>query len=261
MTPSNLLEWIASLPFEVLIIVLYLPALVIALLGTLLVRWVFDDWIAQGSAVGPTKAQYMAEVYSALLGFLVVVAYAQFDDTRTSVRQEVEHLRLIERLAGQFAPSAQAAVERAVSDYARAVVTDEWPRMAFGDESPTVDAAITGMLDALPAVGDDTSVYAALTVLQMRGLVQDVVAARADRVTATPDSNVSDLLSGVLLLVTLLAVSIGWFLRGPSVVVHLILIAFMVTTFLSLIVLAVELIYPFAGGLTVPSDEFQRLMI
>jgi hypothetical protein len=260
-TPENFIEWVASLPFDVAVVVLYLPALLLALLGTMVIRWIFDLAIDPASVVGPSKVQYMAEIYGGLLGFLVVVAYTQYDETRGSVRQEVETLRLIERLSEEFEPPETSAVRQAVSNYARAVITDEWPAMAFGHDSESVDDALGGILRVIPRAEDDTVLHKALIVLQVRELVTDVVTARTLRITATPDTNVSDLLSGVLFVVTSMAIGMAWFLRGPSILVHLILTAILVTTFLSLIILGVELIYPFAGDLKVSPAEFQRLIV
>ena len=256
--PSNLLEWFASLSFDVAVFVLYVPALVVTALGTLVVRWVFSDQVAPDSAVTPTKVGFMAEVYSVMLGFLVAVAYAQYGETRTSVRHEVESLKMIQAVAGDFGAEA-APLQDAVVNYAQAVVEGEWELLAFGDESPQVEAALGALFDALP--DPDGSLNAALTVNQLRGLIQNVAANRVERISAAPDTRIADLLSGVLVLVTGLAISIAWFLRGPSVLLHLILGGILVTTFLSLILLSVELIYPFAGDLSISPDEFRGLIV
>lgn len=260
MIPSNLLEWLASLSFDVALVVLFVPSLLVMVIGTLLVRWWFEDAIDINSNVGPTKVQYMAEIYSALLGFLVVLAYAQYDGTRSAVRLEVEQLRLVQNLAGQLPETAAADLRQAVQGYVRLVVEEEWPLMAFGGESRAVDAAIAGMLAALPRREAGNDLGTALLVVQLQELVQDVATQRVARVTAAPESRVADLLSGVLVLVTFLAVAIAWFLRGPSVTVHLILGAIMVITFLCFILLVVELIYPFAGDLRIQPGEFQEIL-
>lgn len=259
-SPANLLEWLASLPLEAALTLVYVPALLVTAAGTVLVRWAFEDAVAPGSSVTPTKVQYMAEIYSALLGFLVVAAYAQYDDTRTSVRREVEELKLIRQVAGQFEPPVRSGIERAVAGYARAVVDDEWRLMAFGHESASVDAAIDAMFASLPRVESAAPMSTALVVNRAQELIRSVAEARVTRVTAPPDTRVADLLSGVLVLVTGLSISIAWFLRGPSVVLHLLLGGMLVTAFLSLIFLAVELIYPFAGELSIPPDDFRQLL-
>ena len=117
--PSNLLEWLASLPFDVAVFVLYVPALVLTAFGTLLVRWLFSDHVAPESSVGPTKVGFMAQVYSVMLGFLVAATYAQYGETRTWVRQEVESLRLIRNITSDVATPQAEALKTAVSDYAR----------------------------------------------------------------------------------------------------------------------------------------------
>ena len=259
--PSNLLEWLASLSFDVAVFVLYVPALLLTVFGTLLVRWLFSDQVAPDSSVGPTKVGFMAQVYSVMLGFLVAATYAQYGETRTWVRQEVESLRLIRNITSDVATPQAEALKIAVSDYARAVVEGEWELLAFGDESPQAEAALASMLTALPDPDPDGSLSTALAVGQLRDLIQNVAIARVERISAAPDRKIANLLSGVLVLITGLAISIAWFLRGPSVVVHLILGGILVTTFLSLILLSVELIYPFAGDLSIQPDEFRELIV
>ena len=204
----------------------------------------------------------MAQVYSVMLGFLVAATYAQYGETRTWVRQEVESLRLIRNITSDVATPQAEALKTAVSDYARA----PWSR-ANGNCSrsatrgPQAEAALASMLTALPDPDPDGSLSTALAVGQLRDLIQNVAIARVERISAAPDRKIANLLSGVLVLITGLAISIAWFLRGPSVVVHLILGGILVTTFLSLILLSVELIYPFAGDLSIQPDEFRELII
>ena len=174
--------------------VLYVPALLLTVFGTLLVRWLFSDQVAPDSSVGPTKVGFMAQVYSVMLGFLVAATYAQYGETRTWVRQEVESLRLIRNITSDVATPQAEALKTAVSDYARAVVEGERELLAFGDESPPAEAALASMLTALPDPDPDGSLSTALAVGQLRDLIQNVAIARVERISAAPDRKIANLL-------------------------------------------------------------------
>ena len=56
-----------------------------------------------------------------------------------------------------------------------------------------------------------------------------------------------------------LAIMTGWFLRGPSVFVHLILVAMISSSVITMMVLSAQLLYPFSGPVSISPEPFLSL--
>src|SRR5512138_1212066 len=104
MAPTSFLNWLGSISFDVAFVLVIIPAVLIAIAGTLLVRTVFAGRLTSASNVGPAKNQVAAEIYAVVLGFIIVYGFSEFNDARQNVLQEAATLsRLMSQasLAGE----------------------------------------------------------------------------------------------------------------------------------------------------------------
>jgi CHASE2 domain-containing sensor protein len=97
-------------------------------------------------------------------------------------------------------------------------------------------------------------------VNQVQGLLQDVLRRRTTRLAAGPGRPLAELLSEILVGLTLVAVAIPWFLESRSFVLHLLLSGMLVMSYIALITLSVELLYPFAGQVALGPEPFQAVL-
>ena len=87
--PVTILNWIAALSLDVALVLIVLPTILVAVLGTLVVRGIFGLLIAPGSAVGQAKVGAAAEVYAVVLGFIIVIGISDLTHSSNTFRAHV----------------------------------------------------------------------------------------------------------------------------------------------------------------------------
>jgi hypothetical protein len=246
--PANLLQWTAVQPMGVGLVVLGVPAVVLTWAGVVLVRLALAD-TPPAETVVSTKAGYLAETYALLLGMLLVAALAEFQDMQTTVAAEAGKLAAIRSLASGLDPGDRAAWRGAIGAYAHAVAEQEWPELALGGHSAAADRALDRLFELLGRTPAPPGSAAAIVLPRVGELLQAVVDHRAARITNGPPDAAEGHLGRALLVLTVLAIAVPWFLRSANLLVHLVLAGLLTLAYIGLIVMAVDLFYPFAGGM------------
>ena len=251
--PNTVLNWVATLPFDVTMVLLVLPVVTVAALGSIATRLIMGARISSSSPVGASKAGAAAEIYAVVLGFIIVLGFTQFQEAKKDVIYEAE---LLERLAYSSAAIDDGDLTQQIGDYARAVVDQEWSHMAVGGSSPDAEAQMDDLEQQVRLAAIPANPIAGFRLLT---LMDEIVALRVSRLTASPDPVVSNVILSVLVVGALLALITGWFLRGPSILVHGFLSALVAGAVVLLMVLSAQVLYPFAGPVAVSSEPFQAL--
>lgn len=91
--------------------------------------------------------QALASIESVLLAFVVYMVWQQFDEARKLVEVEANELRDLERVVRGLPEPVRGVTRRLARNYARHVLTKEWPAMARGGEADLRDGWL--MLDAI----------------------------------------------------------------------------------------------------------------
>jgi len=251
--PTTLLNWVAALPLDVAFVLLVLPVMIIAALGTVLIRGLLGTQISPGSPVGATKAGAAAEIYAVVLGFIIVLGFTQFHDAKKDVLYET---KLLERLANGSETDQRLDLSAQIETYARTVADKEWIMMAVGDKSAEAEAQMQALEDRVrSAAGSEDS----LAGYRLLNLMDEIVELRTSRLSASPDPVVATIVFQVLLVGAGLAVVTGWFIRGPSVALHMFLSAVVAGSVVSLMILSAQVLYPFAGTVAISPEPFWAL--
>lgn len=252
----GVMNWIAALELDVAFLIVILPVMLIAAFGALVTRLIFGRMIGADSTVGAAKSGTAAEIYAVVLGFIVVFGFSQFQETRTHVLQEATLLaRLIEDPPGDARQTADIVL--AAKAYAADVVRYDWPLMARGGASAEASASARALGAKLVETADPAAPIEAFHRLQM---VEEISAHRVSRLSATPDPQVASLIFQVLAIGTAVSVITGWFLRGPSILVHMLLSAVISGSAVALLILSAQLLYPFSGAVSISSEPFQAIL-
>lgn len=82
--------------------------------------------------------QTVGGIYAVLLAFVVYVVWGQFNDARGYLDREATALVDLHRTASGLPSSSRTAIQAGLRAYVDAVLRDEWPAMAHGDEA-TID--------------------------------------------------------------------------------------------------------------------------
>lgn len=254
--PGTILNWIAAQSLDVAFILLVLPTMFLAVAGTLVVRVIFGSLISPGSSVGESKVGAAAEVYAVVLGFIIVIGFSDFQDAKRNVLQEVTALERLTTQARLMSGDTSSNVVDAVGDYAKAVAEHEWLLMAKGQPSQEAEAKMANLNDLVMAPSNDSST---LSQFRLSSLLDEVVKLRVSRLAAPPDPVVAGLIFQVLILGAVLALVTGWFVRGPSALVHVLLSALLSGSVVTVMVLSAQLLYPFTGPVAISAEPFFEL--
>jgi hypothetical protein len=82
--------------------------------------------------------QTVGGIYAVLLAFVVYVVWGQFNEARGYLDREATALVDLHRTASALPSRSRVAIQSGLRDYVDAVLRDEWPAMARGDEA-TID--------------------------------------------------------------------------------------------------------------------------
>ena len=125
-------------------------AVAVAVGGLLAVRRVLPAMrLREHNEVAGFIYAVLGVIYAVLLPFVLVVVWEEFRDAEHAAMQEAETLAALRRDAQQFPAPAPVQVAAEADAYARAVVDDEWPRLAEGEAAGESTVA----RDALAALG------------------------------------------------------------------------------------------------------------
>jgi hypothetical protein len=111
----------------------------VSVAGLLLFRAVapIADLHAAANELG-NYLQTVGGIYAVLLAFVVYVVWGQFNEARSYLDREATALVDLHRTASGLPSSSRTAIQTGLRDYVDAVLRDEWPAMARGDEA-TID--------------------------------------------------------------------------------------------------------------------------
>ncbi|RAU23214.1 hypothetical protein CU669_03390 [Paramagnetospirillum kuznetsovii] len=167
----------------------YFYALV-ALVGTVLAAW-FMLWVTLKSpwadeiktyrGVSPPFLGVVGVLFALTLAFLANDTWNAHDRALNTVHQEADALRSIKALAVHLPPQSRAAVDKAVGDYARITVDEDWPLLAKRQSSKEASDRLDALL-ALLSGNDIAAATPAGAHALMLAQVTQVRAARGQRI-------------------------------------------------------------------------------
>lgn len=248
---SNLLEWVAETPFLIAFLVIAVPSAVISVFGILVIRLTYPPEERIHGSVGRAKVNYMAETYAVVLGLFLVTAFEMYQDMETTVNSEALSVRALHQLVQAWPEHENAELLEAIAGYANVVVDEEWPLLAFGDWSPQAQIYLDQIFREVGARALAETPGAQAGAVQAEQLARQIALSRADRLAGGPGERLSGMLSYVLVVLTLIAFALPWFVYTPYFIVHAVLGVTLVVVFISIIVFSVKMMYPFAGELAI----------
>lgn len=167
------------------------PAIVIvAVLVTLacifIVRhWIPEDVKGQASDSWAIFA-FCGVLYALVVGFVLSFALSGYQDSKTDVGAEAHSLTGLSRVAPLFGADSRDQIGHELICYARAVIYDEWPRMAEGERSELATAATDRLISSVGRLERTNPDSAALVSSLDR--VRELSENRAARLQASTDN-------------------------------------------------------------------------
>lgn len=165
----------------------------------------------RSEAAADYVAMFTVTMYTVLVAFIVVILWQRLDDINADVRAEGQDLTQLIWSAQRLPAADRTAMRTAVTDYTTAVLTHEWPpaNLAATDGSANAVADLRRYLATSFSLDEQTTLRD-----QELAVLDDLTAARADRVGKTLSSSYPGILTVALVLLSV-AIVLTPFLLGP----------------------------------------------
>jgi hypothetical protein len=149
---------LTTTPIWIAVVVLIGGGTALAMLGTVVVRWwVPLERLRDNNEVAGFKFATVGVIYAVLLAFAVLVVWERFNEAEGDVAAEAATAVTLFRLADGMDAARADPVRAALTSYLDVVISEDWPEMARGAESP---AAVGALNDLYAALLDDRPVDA-----------------------------------------------------------------------------------------------------
>lgn len=232
--------------------------------AALLVLWlvrrlVSHDRLTPHNEVSGFVYAAIGVIYAVILGFVVISVWEQYSDAESHARQEADAVGNLYRLADGLPQPSRQAIQRAVIDYASAVVDEEWPAMADGTplnqwELAHLDALWSALYTVEATTPREQQLYAA-TIDQMDALSGH----RLERLEDA-DSGLLGIMWAVMIVGGLLTVLFPCLFGVENGFVHALIIGTLAAAIGLLLFTVYELDHPFQGDVHVQPDGFELVL-
>ncbi|HTW84067.1 MAG TPA: hypothetical protein VMD91_08385 [Candidatus Sulfotelmatobacter sp.] len=193
-------------------------------------------------------------VYAVVLGFVTVVVWQQYDETRERLALEASAVTDVWHSAVGYPPSVRTRLRSDMMQYAMLMKNEEWPLMRTGGFSPRGDELL---MDAIDSAGTYIPVNPAQTNAQLITIrtLTDIHDARLRRLAGNR-SGVS-WFEWVVLFVGASVVIIFSYLFGvDNRRVHVTMTSCIAVIIVTLFAMIFELQYPFRGQLGITAEDW-----
>lgn len=250
--------WLASQPLWFAATLAIGFGVLFSAVGTLIVNTLYTPLeIAQNTATGGVKYEFLSQIYAVVLGLLLVGEYERYNELELGVHKEAKALEFLVQTAAVFPDADRALVREATAAYVEAVTGLEWPAMARGQASPEADRALGNLIARVLAVQpvDDRGGAAYGHSLS---LIETVKALRTERL-ARVSGSLTILIWYVLIVSTGVALVFTWYF-GDAAISNRIFFSSMVATVIMTEFMAIwRLNYPFTGDIAIRPEPFLKI--
>jgi len=112
------------------------------------------EWMQQESDSTVILIPLIGEIYAVLLAFMIFVIWTQFTEVENCVLREANSLNELMRYTAFVADDHRNAIRRAISQYVRLVLEQEWQELGNGRKDRQTDEAfsklVTSVVSAAP---------------------------------------------------------------------------------------------------------------
>ena len=197
--------------------------------------------------------------YAVLLAMAVVAVWGDYRDAQRLVDEEAASWGNIYQLAAALPQPNAENVQAALRDYMDALLEDEWQAMQLGHESARAAETLQKLRESVLAVRV-TDIREATIYDHMLDRMIELSEGRRSRLDMLPGS-LPPLIDVVLVVGAVITISFTLFFGGKDVRTQSLMTG-MLGLMINLVLLAaIELNYPFAGGVRVSSAPMESAMV
>jgi hypothetical protein len=210
------------------------------------------------SDVAGTIATVVSAIFAVLLAFVVVVVWQQWDDAQSKVQQEANALSNLFEEAGVFPEPRRSELRAQIREYVREVLSDEWPALVDGRDSPLAQKALNRLRQTYRelqvSTTEDSLIYA--DSIQQINAVNDL---RRLRILASRDS-IPLILWAVLIVGAALTLGLTYYFSAGTTTVQATLTTAVAVLIAVSIFLLLAMDNPYSGQVAVSTDALTELL-
>lgn len=217
-------------------------------------RCVAREKLEQLHEVAGNMLAVVGTMYALLVALIVVDAMSNMQEARATTELEANSLSDIFRLANSMPGKHGLEIQKQCFSYGRAVVDDEWDKMAESKESDLAWQEFSELWHVVERVEPQTEQQKTFYA-QMTSELSSLGDSRRSRLLAS-HHGISQLLWSVLFLGAAVTIGFTYFFAVESWIAQAVMIVFVSTTIALNLFLINEYAYAFQGSLRVPPDAF-----
>lgn len=198
-------------------------------------------------------------VYAVLLAFIAVATWQTFSDSGDIVSKEANYLGNIYRDTAGLPSDVATKLRGYLKEYANTVIKVEWPAQQAGRIATSGWDPLNDFHIDIATFQPHTTGEAVIQAEILRSL-NELYSARESRLTAAT-GHIDDVVWWIILISG--AISIGYtYLFGlKNFYMHMVITAAVTASMTLVVILIIELDYPFRGTVSVSAAPFQRVLL
>ena len=255
------MDWVYTLPTW-LFALMVTSLIVLASIAVQIVfrRFVSGNLLAQHSELAGYIAAMVGVIFAVLLSFVVVLVWQQYDAAGTNANHEAGAVADLLHITYELPEPLRNDAQRDLLQYARLMLSDEWPQMNAGHFSVKAEELAHHIFfeisDFIPRTSRAANLQA--SALTRLNVFFDARRERLhDNIWSLPGILWTSLIAGAAL-----TIGFTFFFSAADFRVHLVMTAGLAILIAVLFVLIIELDFPFRGGNAIAptmwSDVLQR---
>ncbi len=196
--------------------------------------------------------------YAVLLAMAVVAVWGDYRDAQRLVDAEASSLANLYQLAEAVPNPGRDAVQTAMRDYIHTLIDDEWPAMRQGHGSELATLSLQQLRSVLLQL-EITDARAATVYNHMLDRMIELSEGRRSRLDMVPGS-LPPLIDVVLVVGAAITIGFSLFFAGKDVRLQALMTGMLALMINLVLLAAIELNYPFAGGIRVSSLPIELML-
>ena len=218
---------------------------VLACLGPSLIRrFVALEKLTTNNEVAGFKFATVGVLYAVLLAFSIIVVWEKFNDAEATVEKEADAAAAMYHFSSGLNEPWATTLRSALTLYLRSIVSNEWPAMDEGKESPNTHRALDRIYEA--ALGAAKAQGGSPLISGIFSQLDTLTQARRSRIAAA-EGSVPGVLWAVLFAGAVLTLTFTFFFGTRNLRAQMLMTALLSVLIFSELFIALVLDRPFSG--------------
>ena len=198
-------------------------------------------------------------IYAVLLAFVVIAVWQNYNEAKSGMTNEVTCYAEMYRDLNGLPDHFRLPTMDALDNYIRAVVTDEWPKMARGERSLQVEALAKQfwtVFTVFEPESENDKIYYAEALTRLNNAVEY----RRERLVNS-QTGIHPVIWFVLIVGGIITIVFTFFFGSENLLAQLIMTSLLAVVISMILFTIMVLDYPFTGSVGIKPDAFNTILL